>query len=257
MTERELILTNILDCSRADLYLNKPLLNERQFKQLENILLLRKQGQPLQYLLGECEFMGLCFKVSKDVLVPRPETELLVEKVIKISLRFKGKRIKMLDVGTGSGNIAISLAKFIPNALITAIDIELKALEVAKVNAELNNVAEKIEFVRADLFNFDNFDFIISNPPYITSEDIDNLQAEVQYEPRVALDGGIDGLDFYRRIIKESPLHLKNDGFLVMEMGYNQSESIKKIAKNSEIFELLDIIKDYAGIERVIILKKR
>lgn len=253
MTEKELILTNILDCEKSQIYLDQPLLNKKQLKKLEQILLLRKQGQPLQYILGECEFMGLCFKVNKEVLIPRPETEILVETVIKLASSYQPSALSLLDIGTGSGNIAVSLARFIPNLTIIATDISDKALEVAMSNVELNNVGDKIKFVQADLFTSGDFDFIVSNPPYVSLKDMDGLQIEVKNEPRIALDGGVDGLDFYRRIIENSRTHLKSGGFLVMEMGYNQSGEIKKMAQN---FELIDIVKDYSGINRVIVLKK-
>ncbi|MBL7151776.1 MAG: peptide chain release factor N(5)-glutamine methyltransferase [Candidatus Omnitrophica bacterium] len=263
MNETELTFCEVLGCDRLSLYLNKDyILNKDEGSRLSLALRKRALGQPLQYILGRTEFMGLTFKLTPDVLIPRPETELLVETALKIVRKFASsqvRKLKILDLGTGSGCIAVSLAKSLPEAKIYASDISAGALEVAKENAALNKV--NIEFMQSDLFsNYPlsaiRYPLIISNPPYIPTEEIDKLQPEIRYEPKVALDGGSDGVFFFRRIIKESPPHLARGGLLVMEMGFNQEKSIKNIFQNSPDFEIIEVVKDYNGIERVIVAKK-
>jgi release factor glutamine methyltransferase len=212
--------------------------------------------------LGETEFFGLEFKADKDVFIPRPDTEILVETVIDIVKVSKCQSVKVLDLGTGSGCIAVSLARFLPNVGITATDISDKAIKLAKSNARLNNVAEKITFIQSDLFSdlefrISDFDVIVSNPPYIPTAEIAYLQSEIQYEPIIALDGGSDGLDFYRRIISNSPYYLKEEGFLIMEMGFNQVEDIKNIFKELGNFEIIEVVKDYNNIDRVMVTQVR
>ncbi len=259
-TEGEWLLSTILGCNRIDLYIgNKNVSKEAigRFNQMfEDIL----NGRPIQYILSKTEFMGLEFIVNPDVFIPRPETEILVEKVIEIvqSLKFKVKSI--LDIGTGSGCIAISLAKYLPNIKIIATDISEEALKVAKENARLNEVEDKIEFLHTDLFNITHytlnikqFDLIVSNPPYIPTGELKDLPKEVKFEPTVALDGGRDGLNFYRRIIKEAHYYLKYKGYLIMEVGQGQVLEIQEMIRDSNQFKLLEAIKDYRGIDRVLV----
>lgn len=271
MNEGELILTNLLDCPWHELYLKSRPLDAEQKKRLSKILKRRLEGMPLQYILGCSEFMGIKFKVDKCVLIPRPETEILVETTIKKGLRVKGQglSVKILDIGTGSGCIAVSLAKFLPNAQITAVDISGEALEVARENAKLNNVAGRTKFIQSDLFTQysillptgqagnTQYDIIISNPPYIRSGDIKDLPKEVQYEPKIALDGGCDGLNYYRRIIKESSSFLGEGGLLIMELGMGQLEQVKNISAQSKRFIFIEAIKDYNEIDRVIVLQAK
>lgn len=261
MTETELLLTSILDCPRHRLYDRDIAIDTRQQKRLSEALLLRSQGIPLQYILGETEFFGLNFKVKSNIFIPRPETELLVEEIIRMTNdEGRGTNMHILDIGTGSGCIAITLAKFLPYAKITAVDISPEALAIAKENAALNTVRAQINFVQSDLFpNYKlqttNYELIVSNPPYIPSGDIKGLQREIHCEPRLALDGGEDGLDFYRRIIDEAPQFLKPGGLLMMEMGYGQGNPIRNIFEKRGNFEIIEIVKDYNGIERVIVAK--
>lgn len=271
MTETELLFTEVLNCGRPDLYLNRnTVLSKDKALVISFALKRRALGEPIEYILGKADFMGFEFKVNKDVLIPRPETEILVETAINLvhSLWSIVHGKKILEIGTGSGCIAISLAKFLHDVKVTAVDISKPALEIAKKNAGLNDVEDKIDFIEGDLFkiydgefyygqgqalSLHSYDLIITNPPYIPTEEIDGLQAEVSYEPRIALDGGIDGLDFYRRIIKQAGGYLKKQGLLVMEMGFGQKEKIENLFQNSKDFEIIDIIKDYNGIERVIV----
>ncbi|MDD5595044.1 MAG: peptide chain release factor N(5)-glutamine methyltransferase [Candidatus Omnitrophica bacterium] len=264
MTEAEVLFSQVLNCDRMSLYSNRALiLNEAAKKFISSVLKRRIQGEPIQYILGKTEFMGLEFKVCPGVLIPRPETEVLVETVIKkAKSQEPGTRsLNLLDLGTGSGCIAISLAKLLHGIEISAIDLSETALEVAKENAVLNQVSERIKFMKSDLFAQypvprTPYDFIISNPPYIASGEIDTLQPEIAHEPRIALDGGKDGLDFYRRLAVAAGGHLKENGLLVLEIGFGQLERIKNIFQNSKNFEVIEVVKDYVNIDRVVVVKK-
>jgi len=273
VNEAELLFSEILNCDRMSLYLNKEYILDKDKSVLISAALKRRiSGEPIQYILGKAEFMGLEFRVNPDVLIPRPETEILVETAIgqvtpSLSLGTPFGRtsqshnvtcINMLDLGTGSGCIAISLAKLLPNSHITATDISDKALLAARENAELNCV--RVNFVQSDLFGGlhpTSYDLIVSNPPYIPSLEIQDLQPEIGYEPISALDGGSDGLDFYHRIIKDAPQYLKGNGYLIMEMGFRQRDDIKDIFQENKNFKVIDIVSDYNKIDRVIIAQKR
>ncbi len=256
--EAELILASLLKCNRTDLYLYRyevsPLIEER----FQSSLKRRSEGEPLQYILGSVEFCGLEFRIDRRVFIPRPETELLVEEVYNWlkdqGARFKVKRV--LDIGTGCGNIAISIAKMMQDVEIVAVDISEEAIKVAKENAKLNGVFEKIEFLTGDMYepfletNI-KFDCIVSNPPYIASGEIGTLEKEILREPRVALDGGLDGFLFIRRIIDNGFRFLKERGCIFLEIGYNQADRVAQILEKSN-FKLLKIVKDYNGIERIV-----
>lgn len=264
MTEKEILLSSILNCSRGALYGQDWSLNDEQAKRLSEVLSLRSQGFPLQYILGEVEFFGLAFRVDNRVLIPRPETEILVEAVINLVTtsprHHVNSHIKILDIGTGSGCIAVCLAKFLPQAAITAIDISFDALSLAKENALRNSADKNISFIQSDLlsavrYSLSAYDLIVSNPPYIASADLAALQKEVRCEPALALDGGKDGLYFYYKIITEAPKFLNENGLLLLEMGFAQCAKIKNILQKSNNFEIINVVKDYSGIERVITAK--
>lgn len=255
MNEPELLFTEILNCNRSSLFLNKesPLDKDKSIL-IASVLKRRIKGEPIQYILGKTEFMGLEFKVNKDVFIPRPETEILVEKTLKVV-----RELNILDMGTGSGCIAISLATLLPNAKIDAIDISEKALKIAKENAKLNNV--NINFIQGDLFTphpspLTPYDLIVSNPPYVPTAEIEGLQLEIKYEPDIALDGGKDGLDFYRRVVTCAPNYLNKGGFLIMEMGFNQRPAVENIFQKSGNFEIIEVVRDYNNIERVVVTRK-
>ena len=213
----------------------------------------RKNGEPLQYITGTAEFMGLEFAVNQYTLIPRQDTETLVEAIIERA--HNGARI--LDIGTGSGCIGISLAKFVKNADVTLADISKGALETARANAEKNNVS--VRCVRLDILKDipdGKFDIIVSNPPYIETEVIEGLDSTVRdYEPVSALDGGADGLVFYRRITQLAPRLLNDNGLLAYEIGYNQGKSVGDMVKST--MGNAEVIKDYCGNDRVVIGKKR
>lgn len=207
-----------------------------------------KKGYPLQYITHHQEFMGLNFAVNENVLIPQPDTEVLVENAIKIILdKYSNKEVKIFDLCTGSGAIAISLKKYLPNAKVYASDISKNALEIAKINAEKNNV--KINFINSNMFENikEKFDIIITNPPYIKSDEIVKLSKNVQAEPKLALDGGEDGLKFYKIIAKEVSNYLNKDGTLLMEIGFDQGKVV------AELFENSKCIKDYENNDRVVI----
>lgn len=258
MDEAELLFTGILNCDRASLYLerDRPLAKEKAAfvaRALERRIL----REPLQYILGKTEFMGLEFKLNCQVLIPRQETEILVEAVLRIAGGYR--RCKILDIGTGSGNIAVSLAKFLPQAQITATDISRGALDIAQENAKRQAVAGKIKFIQSDLFaslpiSDKRYALCVSNPPYIPTGQIRELAPEIKYEPVIALDGGIDGLDFYRRIAAQAPKYLEPEGFLILEIGFGQLPRLKGILRGCN-FEIIEVIKDYSNIERVIVAR--
>lgn len=209
------------------------------------------EGIPIQYITKKQEFMRLDFFVDENVLIPQPDTEILVEEVLKIS-KLYNKKINILDLCTGSGAIAVSLAKYIKDVNIIATDISKNAIEIAEKNAINNNVEDKIKFVVSDMFkNIENkFDIIVSNPPYIETKEIEKLSKEVKNEPIIALDGGNDGIKYYKIIADNYNKFLNIGGYLLLEIGYNQGESVSKLFKNSEIK------KDLSGNDRVILVKK-
>ena len=215
---------------------------------------------PIQYIVGETEFCGLDFIVNEDVLIPRPETELLVESVLTLA-KSNGPDVKILDLCTGSGCVAVSIASALTKdafaCKIVASDISDRALDVARLNASRQGIVDKIEFICSDIFCGinDRFDIIVSNPPYIAKFEFETLQEEVLREPRMALDGGEDGLDFYRKIIKSAHDHLKPDGYILFEIGFRQADRIRNIIEADRIFKVLEIKKDFNGIDRVVIAK--
>jgi len=209
-------------------------------------------------------FMDFKLDTEKGAFTPRFETEILVEKAIRLIDKRKpvSRKLNILDIGTGSGNIAISLTKYIPSSRLVALDISDTALRVAKKNAARYGLESSIEFISSDLFEnirqYSNeyFDIIISNPPYISLEDFLSLPIEVKDDPYVALFGGKDGLKFYRRIVKESPEYLKKGGILLMEIGYNQSRDVTCIIEESHAYGDVEIYKDYSGVDRIIKAEK-
>jgi release factor glutamine methyltransferase len=251
----ELLLACILNCKRLDLYLSfdRPL-KEDEIQNYRELLKRRASNEPLQYILGSVEFYGLEFKVNSSVLIPRQETEILVETIINTA--DKEKEYNVLDIGTGSGIIAVSLAKHLPAVKITALDISEKVLTVAALNAELNEVKDRINFIQADITKDncfeDKFDIIVSNPPYISSAEYEELKPELKvYEPKFALTDYNDGLSFYRSITGSAGKMLNPGKSVYFELGAGQSASVKAIMEQNG-FSKIEIIKDYLGIDRVI-----
>ncbi len=212
----------------------------------------RMTGEPIQYIFGQAEFYGLPFRVTRDVLIPRPETEHLVEKVLELAARFNQPRI--VDVGTGSGAIAVALARKLPGALLTAIDLSAAALAIARENAELNGVADRIRFLHGDLFApvaQEQFDIVVSNPPYVADTDRNSLSVEVRdYEPMQALFAGNDGLHVYCRLIPAAHAMLVSGGSVALEIGYSQAAAVRALLAESG-FDRIEFVADLQGIPRV------
>ena len=250
----ELLLAHVLQCKRLDLYLSfdKPLKDE-EIKIYRELLKRRSNFEPLQYILGSVEFYGLEFKVNNSVLIPRQETEVLVETIINFFP--KENTFSFLDIGTGSGNIAICLAKYFPQAFITTIDVNQACIQLAKENAEGIGVLDRIEFLKADINEFihpNKFDVIVSNPPYVSSEEFQNLQPEIiNYEPVDAVSDFSDGFKFYKLICEKAKSLLKTSGYLFFELGKGQSTAVREIMENNNFQNIL-VKKDYLNIERVI-----
>ena len=259
--DAEVLLCAVLKCQRITLYVDfeRPL-SEEELATYREYVRRRGNFEPLAYLLGERAFMRNTFKVNKATLVPRPETELLVESLIRIApvLKREGD-VKILDIGTGSGAIIVSLLDYLPNAKGVGVDISVDALIVAKENSEKIGVTGRIGFVRSDVFSKlpleKKFDVIVSNPPYIPAGDIAGLDKDVQQEPRGALDGGADGLDFYRRITAEAMDHMAEEGVLAFEIGISQAAAVQQLCLDAG-FVKTAVRKDYAGIERMVFAVK-
>ncbi len=250
------IVLKILNTDKIKLYTENPHLTPEQIHFIDSLVSRRLKKEPLEYILGECDFYNVKIKVGPGVLIPRPETEIIVEEFQKRvdSNKTYGKRL--LDLCTGSGCIAISIAKLFPNLKVFGVDISWKAISYAIENKTFNDVKNNY-FIVGDLFHpfkYKSFSYITANPPYVRTEEIFSLQPEVRdYEPIQALDGGYDGLIFYRRILKEAKNYLINNGLIFFEIGINQSSEIKHLAVQ-EGYEIIDVIKDLAGIDRVMIL---
>ena len=262
----ELLLAQSMGLSREDLYIHlHSQIKEGAREALGNLIQKRVSGEPLQYISGHQEFWSLDFKVDPHVLIPRPETELLVEQALSILLAAPFRTApRVLELGTGSGAIAISLAKEVKDIFIVATDISREALVLAKENALRAGVERKIAFVNGDLFSpLQNsrkkgpFDLIVSNPPYVTRSEIGRLAREVRKEPRIALDGGEDGLDFYRSIISQAPSYLQRGGWLLLEMGQGQGPEVSARIEEKGDFLNPQLLPDLSGRERVVKVQKR
>jgi release factor glutamine methyltransferase len=254
-TNAELLLAFALNCKRLDLYLSydRPL-NVSEVNIYRELIKRRSKSEPLQYILGKVEFYGLEFNINSSVLIPRQETEILIETIIN-SLN-KEDEVKILDIGAGSGNISVSLAKHLPGAKITSTDTSKPALEIALANAKFHNVSERIKFIEHDITSDElineQFDIVVSNPPYISKAEFQNLRDELKvYEPMNALTDYSDGLSFYREISNKANKFLKKGGKLFFEVGQGQAKDVCAIL-NKNSFSEISIIKDYLKIDRVI-----
>lgn len=256
--EAEILICHAFNIDRGDLYRDALFLSDANMQNLNYVVQKRLRREPLEYLIGYIEFYGLKIKVGRGVFIPRPETEILVEEAIKIIEKLKVPSPDIIDVGTGAGCIAIAIAKYVPSAKVIGIDISDISIKFSRDNSISNGVKD-ILFMKGDLFSpvrGRKFNLIISNPPYIEKNTLFLLQREViEYEPLHALYGGEDGLNFYRRIIKESPNYLEEEGFLLFEIGYGQDHTIEEIARENGL-KSVKTVSDLAGIKRVMILKK-
>lgn len=253
----EILLGRLVGCELLDLYVDfERKLEAKVLGDLRSLLARRVRGEPLQYLIGEAQFMGLDFIVTPDVFIPRPETEILVEAIVA---RCAG-HLSILDLGTGCGNIAIAVARHLPHSQVLASDICDRALMVAKQNVARHRMQGRVHLFGGDLFKpvgHGKIDLIVSNPPYVASSSIYELGPEVKREPTIALDGGPDGLDYLKRIVEESPGYLKRGGLLALEVGFDQASRVSEIIQGTKRFVDLETIKDYNYINRVIIAKMR
>jgi release factor glutamine methyltransferase len=269
LVDAEILVLHAAGIDRLRAYMDNPETDHRLLSRINRLVKRRAAGEPLQYIIGHVDFIGLEIRVGKGVLIPRPETELLVEEAIKtvkrnaLSLQSSGKNPSafslqpsaFLDLCTGSGCIALALAREFPDARIYATDVSAKAIKYTSDNAERNMIGN-VTFLKGSLFTPVEehmlFDLITANPPYISTSDISGLQREVrEWEPLRALDGGVDGLDFYRKILARAAGYLKGEGWIFFELGFGQSESVVEIAAHAG-FKNIELIKDFAGIDRVL-----
>jgi len=250
--DAEVLLCGVLKIKRNKLAtIRQETLSQEQYQQYQDYLNKRITGEPVDYILGNSEFMGLIFKVNPNVLIPRPETELIVEQATKFIKENNFKQV--LDLCTGSGAIAVSVAKYNDNVSVTASDISPKALQVAKENAVINNVSNRVEFLESNMFNNiidKKFDIIISNPPYVTEKEYKCLERELLFEPKNAFVAGEDGLDFYKIIAENSARYLNPKGILLLELNANISLQIADLFND---FLFVKILKDYSDLDRILI----
>lgn len=256
--DTELLLGHILNKSRLQLYMDfEQVVSKEHLAQYRELIKKRIERVPVAYLTNHKEFMSLSFYVDESVLIPRPETEVLVENVLKL----QSDDCNVLDLGTGSGAIVVTLATKRVDWKFIATDISTEAVVVAEKNAQRHRVSERITFLQGNLFEplqdeSMKFDCIVSNPPYIPSDEISTLMPEVRdYEPRIAIDSGTAGLDFIERLVAESPRFLKENGQLLFEFGYQQDEAVRDLIQSNPQYTDCNIIKDYAGIERVAVAR--
>jgi release factor glutamine methyltransferase len=256
--DAEVILSHILGKERMYLHLNRDkVLNEAQINDFFLMIDRRKNREPVQYIVGSQEFMGLDFQVKKGILVPRGDTEILVEETLKLMEKIQHPIV--VDVGCGSGAISVSIAKFKEDSKVYALDIENTPIEITRINAGKNDVGNRVKVIKSDMLEEldkdleGNVDVIISNPPYIKDSVIPGLMEEVKdFEPYSALSGGEDGLFFYREITKQSLKFLKKDGIIAYEIGHDQREDVATILRDNGFYGIM-CIKDFAGHDRVII----
>lgn len=268
LLDAQILLMFLLDVDKIYLYThNNDIVEKETITEFMRLIELRKKRYPIQYIVGKQEFMGLDFNVREGVLVPRPDTEVLVEKIIDIvKSGYFGEAdcINIVDIGTGSGAITLSLAHFIKNSSLYSVDISSTALEVAKENAILHSLTNRVKFLNGSLLEplyaeglQKKVDILVSNPPYIPTKTIEELQVEVStYEPKLALDGGRDGLDFYRAIVDGSDEFLSARGIIAFEIGHDQGKAVSNLLYKNGNFKTVEIITDLSGLDRVIIGQK-
>lgn len=257
--ESSILICKVLQVDKILLYSHpERMIEHSELEEIDRLIEKRISGYPLAYLVGKKEFYGLDFNVADGVLIPRPETEIIIEEAVR---ELAGKSANVMDLGTGSGCIAVCIAKLLPESHVLAVDVSEIALGIAHDNACKHCVEDRIDFIRMDMMEAlklwsGKLDAVLSNPPYIPTGDIQHLQKEVcVYEPTEALDGGIDGLEFYRKLIPISFHALKDTGTLILEMGISQSESIVDIAEDAG-FSHIRICRDLSGINRTLVCNK-
>jgi release factor glutamine methyltransferase len=259
--DAEVLLSFVLGCDRLE-FLKNPdmIISEKQLSAFRNFVTRRLQWEPVAYITGRKEFWSLTLEVNKDVMIPRPDTEVIVEEILNIAKKIESNRIKILDIGTGSGAIAIALAKEIHDSSIVATDISLAALDVARRNACSLGVQNQIDFRQGDLLEpvEDIFDIIVSNPPYIGAREYEELPNGVRsFEPREALFAGESGLEFYEKLIYQAADHLKKNGWLLLEIGARQEKDVRRIMEASGLYDNMEMRCDYTGLPRVIKARRK
>ncbi len=255
--DSEVLMSSVLKKKRSFMILNsQDKLNKSSFNHYQNLIKQRSLGKPVAYLLGKKEFWNLEFKISEHVLIPRPDTELLIEETLKISQN--RKKLKILDIGVGSGCILLSILNEKKDFYGVGVDISKKCIDLSKINAEKIGITRRIKFFKSDIdnFNYGKYDLIISNPPYINNIDIKYLDREVyKFEPKIALKGGLGGLSKIKKVIDKSSKLIKLNGKLILEIGFNQRENVKKLLKDKG-FYINKVLKDYAKNDRCIVSTK-
>ncbi|MCH4178767.1 MAG: peptide chain release factor N(5)-glutamine methyltransferase [Megasphaera sp.] len=256
--DAEILLAHVLQKDRIYLYAHydEPM-NQPELVAYRDLIQKRAKRLSVAHILGEKAFMGLDFKVTTDVLVPRPETEMLVETVLEAA---KDSAPAIIDIGTGSGAIILSLLHFLPGAVGTGVDISPKALAVAEENSNRLQLADRMNWIESDLFTkvpAQTFDWLISNPPYLTQSDMQQLQPEVRYDPQGALYGGTDGLEVYRRLAAASPAYVKTGGRCAVEIGAGQADDVIAIFTQEKAYQYDKTVKDYGGIDRVLVFTRK
>jgi len=258
--DAEVLLSACLQKDRTRFHIDREQpLTEEDFQKFRRLIERRRCGEPVAYIVGRKEFWSLSLEVNSHVLIPRPETEILVEEVLKVCSGLKAGKLRILEIGTGSGAISISLAHELKNAQIVATDISQDAINVASRNAEINNVANQISFLWGNLFEpvSGKFDIIVSNPPYISKDEYDRLPTGVRdFEPELALLSGADGTVFHGEIIKAGGIYLKAGGWIFMEIGAGQKDRVEYMLNASNLYDNIAFRADYARIERVSVARR-
>ncbi|MGM0410482.1 MAG: peptide chain release factor N(5)-glutamine methyltransferase [Bacillota bacterium] len=262
--DAEVLLADLLGMERIKLYVNFDYpLTETELAEYRKRVVRRAKREAVSYITGHKEFMSLDFKIKKGVLIPRPETELLVENIIDYCEENELEAPNIVEVGPGSGVIMVSLGHYLENAKILGIDISKKAVEVSRENIEYHELGDRLTVNRGDLLspllkrNTNNVDIVVSNPPYISDEEMENLAPEIKNEPELALKAGKDGLDLYKKLIPQAVSVLKEKGLLALEIGYDQADKVKKIIENEGNYDEIRVIKDYSGKDRMIFCNKK
>ncbi len=258
--DAEVLLSTCLKKDRTRFHIDREQsLSENELREFRRCIERRSCGEPVAYIAGRKEFWSLPFEVDSHVLIPRPETEILVEEVLKVCSGMRTGNLRILEIGTGSGAISVSLAHELKNTQIVATDISQDAINIASRNAQINNVVNQIYFLWGNLFEpvSGKFDIIVSNPPYISKEEYDQLPTGVRdFEPELALLSGADGTAFHREIIKAGGVHLKPGGWSFMEIGTGQKDRIEYMLNESHLYDNIAFRADYAGIERVSVARR-
>ncbi len=254
--DSELLLSKVINKDRKYFILNsKKIIKKKQLDYFYNLVNRRKKGEPIAYILKKKEFWRNNFYVDKNVLIPRPDTELIVEKLINFSTIKSG--LQVLDIGTGSGCILLSFLKEKPNFYGTGIDISLKSINISKFNAKMLGLTNRVRFYNSDIdnFNFGKYDIIVSNPPYIKANKLRYLERDVLFEPKLALNGGVDGFSKIRKVINKSAILIKKNGKFILEIDFTQKNKVKKLLEKKG-FYINKIFKDYAKKDRCIVSTK-